>query len=162
MYQYALIFSFTEKVKMGHSDNPESEILSKTYFSSFWRISHQFHNEAIQNRLNRQSIWMTIFQMADTSERGIGTCYVFFDTSRFFSTVCIKKHFSFFQDTLWGGCAPWNKLAIQMHSGWGVLQLNKLYNCFFVNYWQDTMHFLIVMLCYVMGCGFFSNFIFYC
>lgn len=32
--------------------------------------------------------------MADTSERGIGTCYVFFDTSWFFGTVCIKKHFS--------------------------------------------------------------------
>lgn len=33
--------------------------------------------------------------MADTSERGIGTCDVFFDTSWFFGTVCIKKPFHF-------------------------------------------------------------------
>lgn len=57
MYQYALIFPFMEKVKTGHSDNPESEILSKTFFFQFlWRISHRFYNEAIQNRLNRRSI----------------------------------------------------------------------------------------------------------
>lgn len=57
MYQCALIFLFVEELKLGHSENPESEILSKTYFTQFlWRISHQFYNEAIQNRLNRQSI----------------------------------------------------------------------------------------------------------
>jgi len=57
MYQYALNFSFIKNVNMGNSDNPESEILSKTYFFQFvWRISHQIYNEAIQNRLNRQSI----------------------------------------------------------------------------------------------------------
>ena len=38
--------------------------------------------------------------MADTSEGGNGTCHVFFDTSRFFGTLCIKKHFSFFHNTL--------------------------------------------------------------
>lgn len=47
---------------------------------------------------------MTIFQMADTSERGSGTCHVFFLTHLGSSVQYVLKNISVFSMLLFEGC----------------------------------------------------------